>query len=321
MGLFVSCCMKNTTVSAAFLGAAIGDALGVPVEFKSREVRRRDPVTDFRGYGTWNQPPGTFSDDSSLLFCTAESLCTGFNLDDMADRFIRWESRGYWAAHQAAFDIGNATSTAIERLKIGTSPLLSGGMRESDNGNGSLMRILPLAFWLWQEPSVDIRYQTVKQVSGITHWHFRSVMACFCYVELAINLLAGASPETAYRQMQQTVGQYATDREFALAEMTLFDRILRQHIADLPASDIRASGYVLHTLEAAIWCLLTTDSYKTCVLQAVNLGEDTDTTGCVAGGLAGLFYGLRSIPDQWVQQLVRTNDVSDLADRFFNCLP
>jgi ADP-ribosyl-[dinitrogen reductase] hydrolase len=308
--------MKTDMIKAAFLGAAIGDALGVPVEFKSRAVRQDDPVIDFRGFGTWKQPPGTFSDDSSLLFCTAESLCLGFDLDDMAGRFIRWESEGYWAAHQAAFDIGNATSTAIERLKTGVSPTVSGGMREQDNGNGSLMRILPLAFWLQAETSVDVRYQIVKQVSGITHGHFRSVMACFCYVELAINLLNSNSPAQAYRRMQTTVNTFAIEQNFAPAEMILFNRLLGQDIAVVPSQNLQASGYVLHTLEAAIWCLLTTDSYETCVLQAINLGEDTDTTGCVAGGLAGLQYDFEAIPSRWIQGLVRSADVFNLAERF-----
>jgi ADP-ribosyl-[dinitrogen reductase] hydrolase len=313
--------LKTDTVKAAFFGAAIGDALGVPVEFMSRGRLAQSPVHDMQGYGTHDQPPGTFSDDASLLFCTAESLCTGFDPDDMARRFIRWQTEGYWGAHHAVFDIGGATRESINRLKTGVSPTLSGGMMESDNGNGSLMRILPVAFYLVSEPSVDARYQAVKQVSAITHAHFRSVLACFCYVEMAIGLLTGATKEAACGQMQQTVHDYADIRQFNPAEIALFHHILNINIADSPERDIRGSGYVLHTLEAALWCLLTTDSYESCVLRAVNLGQDTDTTGCVAGGLAGLVYGFDAIPARWVEGLVRSADVGDLAERFFHAVP
>ncbi|GAB3958865.1 ADP-ribosylglycohydrolase family protein [Spirosoma harenae] len=303
-------------IKSGFFGAAIGDALGVPVEFKSREFLEKHPVQDYTGYGTWNQPPGTFSDDSSMLFCTAESLCLGFNLIDMADRFVQWYRTGYWGAHNAVFDIGNATSGAIDRIMSGTSPLLSGGMSEQNNGNGSLMRILPMAFYLHSETDTAQRYEYIKQVSGITHYHFRSVLSCFIYNELAIGLLIKLDKTSAYRKMQLSVNQFISQQQFATSEINLFNRILQNDISQLSEDVIRSSGYVIDTLESSIWCFLTSSSYKECVLKAVNLGEDTDTTATVAGGLAGLFYGYQSIPTHWVQQIAKREEILDLSNRF-----
>src|SRR5678815_1956721 len=168
-------------IKSVFFGLVVGDALGVPVEFTSREQLRMDPVKEMIGYGTWNQPPGTWSDDSSLSFCLAESLTEGYNLNTVAQNFIAWLKQGYWGAHHKVFDVGNATDASIRRLMQGVTPELAGGMHESDNGNGSLMRILPLLFYVKDLP-VEERYAKVKELSSVTHAHFRSVYACFISV-------------------------------------------------------------------------------------------------------------------------------------------
>ncbi|GAB4041093.1 ADP-ribosylglycohydrolase family protein [Spirosoma jeollabukense] len=309
--------MRNIDqIKGGFFGAAIGDALGVPVEFKSRDYLRSNPVKNYIGYGTWNQPPATFSDDSSMLFCTAESLCNGYDLTNIANRFVNWYRFGYWGAHDTVFDIGNATSGAIDRLMIGTSPFLSGGISETSNGNGSLMRILPMIFYLQAETNVTTRYKLVKQVSGITHAHFRSVMACFIYVEFGIGLLAQLDKVAAYSKMQGSVNLFISKQPFSATETGLFGRILQNNISLLHENDIRSSGYVIDTLESSLWCFLASSSYEECVLKAVNLGEDTDTTAAVAGGLAGIFFGYDSIPQQWGLNLIKSEQIADLAQRF-----
>lgn len=175
------------------LGLCIGDALGVPVEFSSREKLKQSPVVDLIGFGTFDQPVGTWSDDSSLVFCLAESLCEGYNLQDIADKFVRWYEEGYWTAHGEVFDIGNSTLQAIDRIKRGSKPECAGGKTSYDNGNGSLMRILPLAFYLLRTDNIAERFSIIKDVSSITHAHLRSIMACFFYIELALELLKGKS--------------------------------------------------------------------------------------------------------------------------------
>ena len=303
-------------VKSGFFGAAIGDALGVPVEFSSRALLTRDPVQDMRGYGVWNQPVGTFSDDSSLLFCTAEGLCSGFDLADVAARFIEWYRSGYWGAHDEVFDIGGATRFAIGRLMAGTDPTLSGGMMENDNGNGSLMRILPMVFCLKNEPSIDEHYRKVKLISGLTHYHFRSVMACFIYVEFGLGLLAGLDKMSAYVRMQESVNTFVNGQSFSADEINLFDRILQNDMSTISDEDIRSSGYVLDTLESSLWCFLTTSTYEESVLKAVNLGGDTDTTATVTGGLAGIFYGYNAIPEKWLSTIAKRGQIANLAQRF-----
>jgi ADP-ribosyl-[dinitrogen reductase] hydrolase len=301
-------------IQSALFGVATGDALGVPVEFKSRQQIAQQPVTDMIGYGTYNLPPGTWSDDSSLTFCLAEALTKGFDLQSIAHHFVRWVQESYWTPRGHVFDIGIATSQAINRLANGVRPDLAGGFEVGDNGNGALMRILPLLFYIHNQP-IEKRYEMTKQVSAITHGHIRSVIACFYYLELTRQLLQGIDKWSAYKHLQQSIPDFLDSLGINPAEIAQYDRLLKSSIHEQTADGIRGSGYVLHTLEASVWCLLTTDSYAEAVLKAVNLGEDTDTTGAVTGGLAGLLYGVEAIPATWRTQLARYGDIEDLAER------
>ncbi|WP_211999833.1 ADP-ribosylglycohydrolase family protein [Chitinophaga sp. HK235] len=307
-------------ITGAFLGIAIGDALGVPVEFKTRGYLREKPILDFIGYGCWNQPPGTFSDDTSLTFCTAESLTHGYNLTLMATTFLKWYRDGYWGAHEQVFDIGHTTRRALQRIGTGTSPLFSGGFEEFENGNGSLMRMMPLALYLAKEDNIRQRYHVVKEVSGITHMHFRSVMACFIYVEFIRNLLTVKDLQEAYQITQAIVNDFIIANQFNPVEVKIFDRILQDNITNLKEDDILSSGYVVYTLESALWCLLNTDNYQDCVLKAVNLGGDTDTVGAVAGAVAGLHYGMGNIPPHWIVGIAKSDKIIELSQQFSDAL-
>lgn len=308
--------MKKTIESGLY-GVAVGDALGVPVEFKKREYLKENPVTDMMGFMCWNQPPGTWSDDSSLAFCTAESLCKGFDIEDMAQTFAKWMLEGYWGAHNKVFDIGGTTKYSLLRVVKGESAAFSGNFFDEDNGNGSLMRILPLVFYLQKEKDIEVIYQKVKAVSSITHAHFRSGFACFIYVVYCLEILKDKDKFEAYKDMKAVLSNFLEDKEYNPAEIQLFDRILKNDILCVE-SEIQSSGYVLHSLEASLWCFLNSDSYEETVLRAVNLGGDTDTTGAIAGGLAGIYYGLDDIPQKWIDKLARTNDIKDLAERLSN---
>lgn len=301
-------------------GIAVGDALGVPVEFKSRESIAQKPIVDMIGYGTYNLPAGTFSDDSSLAFCLAEALTQGFSLQTIGNNFVAWLNNNFWTARGNVFDVGIATSQAIRRIQNGCNPELAGGMDISDNGNGSLMRILPLLVYT-KDKHVSERFQITKQVSSITHQHIRSVIACFYYLEFARQIINGIDKFQIYKNLQTEVSDYLNTLFIIPSEIKLFERLLIGNIYDLTDSDIFSSGYVLHTLEASIWCLLTTDNFKDATLNAVNLGEDTDTTGAVTGGLAGLLYGFETIPKSWTQQIARKEEIEDLANRLrdFDC--
>jgi ADP-ribosylglycohydrolase len=228
---------------------------------------------------------------------------------------VQWYYNNYWTPRGDVFDIGIATQQAIERLAKGERPDLAGGFDVASNGNGSLMRILPLLFFILDKP-INERFEITKQVSSITHGHIRSVVACFYYLEFARQLFAQKDKFEVYKNLQTEIPTYLDSLSINQSEIALFDRLLKQNIYELTDENILSSGYVLHTLEASIWCLLTTENYRDAVLKAANLGEDTDTTGAVTGGLAGLLYGYDNIPINWIKQLARFDDVENLAERF-----
>ena len=176
-------------IKGALFGNAIGDALGVPVEFKTREYMEENPISDYEGFQLRGQPHGTYPDDASMTFCTMESLLNGCNLVDMAHKFTRWYKEGYWAAHGVCFGSGGTTRKALDRVTGGISPYFSGLSGAHQNGNGSLMRMIPMVFELINESDIIIRYNKIKEVPSITHAHFRSVFSCFIYVEFCLQLI------------------------------------------------------------------------------------------------------------------------------------
>lgn len=298
---------------SGLMGLCVGDALGVPVEFSSRAERVKSPVTSMLGYGTWDVPAGTWSDDSSLTFCLAECLCSGFSLEEIASSFWRWYHEAYWTPHGEVFDIGNTTFMAIVDFHRGVPPLEAGGKSERSNGNGSLMRILPMAYCHKTLDEEEL-IQRTHQVSCITHAHLRSQIACGIYISIAVCLLQGLEPKSAYIQGLQNIQTIYSAAEYT-PEMTHFERVFSGEIANLPVDLIKSSGYVIDTLEASLWCLLNSSSYAEAVLKAVNLGSDTDTTAAVTGGLAGIYYGVDNIPAEWMNQIARKQDIIDLAAR------
>jgi ADP-ribosylglycohydrolase len=290
------------------LGVAIGDALGVPVEFKPRLYFRENPVTDMQEFGTYNQLKGTWSDDTSLTLCLAESIKEGLDLDKLAQKFIAWKNDNYWTARTWVFDIGIGTRVAIERLENGVEPELAGGTDEMDNGNGSLMRILPLIIYI-KDLEINQRFEWTKKVSSLTHRHIRSIMACFYYLEFAKKIIEGKDKFQAYRELQTEILDYFESRNINLLEIEKFNRLLHQDISQVDTDNIKSTGYVMHTLEASVWCLLTTSNYAEAVLKAVNLGNDTDTTAAITSGLAVLVYGVDNIPKHWIAVLARRDEI------------
>ena len=317
--------MKNKLFGAIF-GTAVGDASGVPVEFNSRKTLEKQPVVDMTGYGTHCQPPGTWSDDSSLTFCLVEMLCRGYDLNKLAKYFVDWKTEAYWSAHGKVFDIGISTRRAIDNLARGINPVMAGGDTENDNGNGSLMRILPLAFYIKDNP-IEYRWKLVEEISSLTHRHIRSIIACFIYIEYAIKLIDGKEKFEAFDETVSTVNHFLNNNAICSEkELKIFDFILQnpseshKNLIRLSKNDIESSGYVVHSLKASLWSFLTSDSFEETVLKAVNLGEDTDTVGAVSGGLAGLYYGFDSIPRKWINRLARTKDIENLCARYLKVI-
>lgn len=302
-------------------GVIVGDALGVPVEFTSREERRADPVVDMREYGTHNQPRGTWSDDSSMTLATVDSLKSIGDIDykDIMDKFGAWCLYGDYTPFGELFDIGGATTRAIVNYGRGAEPTSAGGKSESDNGNGSLMRILPICLFMYERQkkvctSEDESIYAVHTASALTHAHIRSQMACGIYYFLvkAIIEKKGSIAERMQEGINSAYIYYRRDMS-NLKELDNFNRMVDlSELKDVPENEIKSSGYVVDTLEAAVWCLLNTDSFAECVLKAVNLGDDTDTVGAVAGGLAGLYYGYDNIPTDWIEVIQKREWIEEL---------
>lgn len=303
------------------LGLIVGDALGVPVEFMSRTELMKNPVTGMREYGTHHQPMGTWSDDSSIALAELDSIRTVGTIDytDMMERFSRWCMYGEYTPFGEVFDIGIATSRALMNYAKGIAPLESGGKTEWDNGNGSLMRILPVCLYLFERQkkvctSENESIYVIHAVSALTHAHVRSQMACGIYYFLVKAILEeeGSLENRLQKGMDRAYQYYRQDLSNH-RELENYKRLADlSEFKENPKEGIKSSGYVVDTLEAAVWCLLHSHSYKETVLMAVNLGEDTDTVGAVAGGLAGLYYKEEGIPQEWTQVLQRREWIEEV---------
>jgi ADP-ribosylglycohydrolase len=234
-------------------------------------------------------------------------------MTDMGRRFCRWLFEGYWTANGVVFQVDPETRQAIMRIHQGANLMEAGSPGKVGSGNGSLVRILPMAFVLKEVP-VEDRFPIIHQIAALTHAHPRSHIACAIYVEFARNLLMGLTPQEAYQQMREVILFYYTSPQYK-DELPHFRRILRENISSFHESMIRSDSYVVHTLEASLWCFFHCPSYVETVLKAVNLGCDTDTTAAVAGGLAGIHHGLEAIPREWVDAVARKDDILALGRR------
>jgi len=314
--------MNKDSVKSMIIGHAIGDALGVPVEFNDRSKLEKNPVTDMRGYGTYSVPAGAWSDDTSMTLCLLESLGRLGKVDynDIMKNFLKWMKNSEFTPTDKIFDIGITTREALFNYEDGITPLSCGGAEEGNNGNGSLMRISPIALYLYAKSGdnlTDEDLKTTHNISKLTHAHARSQMGCGIYVYIAVEILAGKKLYEAIKSgVEKARNFYKQQAEFT-AELEVYGRIWDiDKFAKLKDYNIKSTGYVVYSLEAAVWCLLTTDNYAECVLKAVNLGGDTDTIGAIAGGLAGLYYGLDNIPPAWKTGLIRYEVIEDMCEAF-----
>ena len=305
------------TIKSVMLGHAVGDALGVPVEFCTREELDRNPVTGMRGWGSYSVPEGCWSDDTSMSLATFDSLKNGkIDYAEIMDNFVKWVSNDAYTATGETFDVGRTCLSAIRNYckRDGLPPLECGLSDEYSNGNGSLMRIHPFVlyatltklngtedgYWLWMG--------SIRNGCMLTHAHERSIMGCYIYGYCLSFLLKEATRESLIAGLK-----FAGEDLDYLPEFEHYQRLFLPDFEKLTRDEIKSTGYVVDTLEAALWCVLTTNDYKSCVLKAVNLGGDTDTIAAVAGGLAGALYGCESIPREWLDSLLKREYIENLC--------
>ena len=290
----------------ALLGLAAGDALGTTLEF----TRKGDvePIDDMIGGGPFSLPPGYWTDDTSMALCLAESLVerNEFDPHDQMTRYVRWWREGHWSSTGTCFDIGNTTRAALSRFEQDDDPF-AGSSDPNAAGNGSLMRLAPVALRYAHDPAMAVRY--AAESSRTTHGAREAIDACRYFAALIVGALKG------HDKSELLSPRFAPDGVDWRAEPLSppIDAIAAGSFEHKTEREIRASGYVVHTLEAALWALARTSSFRDGALLAVNLGEDADTTGAVYGQLAGAFYGVEGIPAAWRNKVVKREEIERLA--------
>ncbi|HEX7036607.1 MAG TPA: ADP-ribosylglycohydrolase family protein [Pseudomonadales bacterium] len=290
----------------ALLGLAVGDALGTTVEFARPGTFR--PVTDMVGGGPFRLKPGQWTDDTSMALCLAASLIErrGFDPADQMQRYLRWRDAGYLSSNGRCFDIGNTVSDALRRFERSGDPY-SGSTDPHTAGNGSLMRLAPVAMAFAHDPEGAVRY--AAEMSRTTHGAAEAVDACRYYCGLLVGALNGAAKaDLLAPRFAPLPGLW--DRE-PLAPA--IDEVAGGSFLHREPPEIAGLGYVVKSLEAALWALARGDSFEGCVLKAVNLGHDADTTGAICGMLAGAIYGVDAIPARWRLQLAKVERIERFA--------
>ena len=308
--------MKDMWKSAIW-GVIVGDALGTPVQFETRAEVARHPVEGMIGYRTFNMPEGTWTDDSALTLALMDSIarCKRINCVDIMNNFVRWLESGEFTPYGFAFDIGRGTMNAIKKYEREHNAYGCGGRDASNNGNGSIMRIMPAVLYCIQKRlPTDRAVDIIHSVSALTHAHSRAKIACGLYYFMALSIINGVGTLPDKLQIGLDMGfAYYSTHGYSSEELGCYYRLrdLAKFKA-VDAEDIKSTGYVVDTIEAAVWGLITTNSLKDALLKIVNLGGDTDSIAAVAGGLAGLFYGYEAIPAEWVDVIQRRDWIESM---------
>lgn len=285
----------------AFIGLAIGDAVGTTVEFLPRDAFT--PMTDMVGGGPFRLEAGKWTDDTSMALCLAESLLHDPQLDphDLMQRFSRWVEFGENSSTGYCFDIGKTTLSAIGRFRRNGNPV-AGSKLPRDAGNGSIMRLAPVALRWWHDPLTAERV-AIRQ-SETTHGAAEAVDGCLALTRILCEAISGKGREVLTAPIDVTL---------APAIRAVIDGSWRPK----DAHEIASTGYVVHTLEAALWAVGGSSGFEDAILRAVNLGHDADTTGAVAGQIAGAIYGLEGIPAHWRHRLYDATRIVDLSRRLY----
>lgn len=306
--------IQNKAIGA-LVGLAVGDAIGTTLEFKDRDTY---PVlTDMVGGGAFNLNPGEWTDDTSMALCLAESLISeGFNVQDQLRNYVEWYQNGYMSSNGQCFDIGVSTATAIrEFIKYGT-------VVHNDDflscGNGSIMRLAPVAIFGSTEEAFSEEYTTLlynlRKSSDTTHAYVTAGDACVGLGVVLNRLFHLEDKQTCLDFHAYPVSMYGiTDPDIK--------KVLEGSYLTKKRDDIKSTGYCVDTLEAALWCFQMTHSFKEAVLLAANLGDDADTVAAVTGQIAGAYYGLDGIPEEWVNKIHMRDEIIDMAKELYKASP
>lgn len=305
------------------MGVIIGDALGVPVQFLTREELNENPVTQMRGYGTFHMPPGSWSDDGSMTLATLDSIREKreIDYDDIMTRFVGWNFEGQYTPTGRAYDQGNACLESICNY-VGTGNYKTCGKTgEYANGNGALMRIMPVCLYAYIQHTkgkitVDEALDYVHQATALTHNHLRAKMASGIYFFIVQEILNGEGDLILLLQKGiDKAKEYYTKDIANLTEWTRYSRLVDlSEFSKEEEENIKSSEYVVDSIEAAVWSLITTTTFQDALLKAVNLGGDTDTIAAIAGGLGGLYYGHALMEENWKDTIIKKEEIEALCE-------
>ncbi|WP_427980269.1 ADP-ribosylglycohydrolase family protein [Agarivorans sp.] len=284
------------------LGLAAGDAVGTSVEFKTRDSF--PPVIDMLGGGPFGLQPGQWTDDTSMALCLAHSLleCQGFDAEDQMQRYNRWRTEGYMSSNGRCFDIGVTVSEALSQYLSHGDPF-AGPTSPFAAGNGSLMRLAPVV--LFYNPNLEQSLHFAGESSRTTHAARECIDACRYFAALLYCALAGMDKQQLLANQYYSAN---TRKIIALQQLSYLDKDIQQ---------IRGSGYVVDSLEAALWCFAHSNNFKQAILMATNLGDDADTTAAICGQIAGAYYGLDGIPSQWQEKITMAEEILQLAEQLY----
>ena len=284
---------NNEKLTGCLLGLAVGDALGCALEFKKPGTF--EPINNIVGGGVHKLKAGEWTDDTSMALCLAQSLidCKGFDAQDQMLKYCKWYDEGYMSSTGVCFDIGNTTLKALDNFIISGNPY-STITDESSAGNGSIMRLAPIPMYYYQKPEEALKYATFS--SKTTHANKMCVDACRYMAGIMVGLLNGESKETALSSLYSPVENYFSNEP--LCEE--IKEVASGSFKTKKPPDIKGTGFVLQSLEAALWAFYHADNFRDGALKAVNLGDDADTTGAVYGQIAGTIY---DIPQEWIDKI------------------
>lgn len=306
--------IQNNQYLGAIIGHAVGDAMGFPTEFSKREELLQNPVIEMIDSPDVGQPAGSWSDDTAMEIATIDSFIQKkyFDYKDIMDKWVKWISKSEYTPTGVAFDIGRTCLKAIKKFCNGTAPLQCGSTSINENGNGSLMRILPVALYAYSKKLDDTSiHKLTNEVSSLTHAHEVSRLGCYIYVQFIICLLKGNTKQEAYKHIQDL--DY---RSFRMDSIHHYARILNEQIEFQILDNIKSTGYIVDTLVSAMWIFMNAQHYKEAIIASTNIGGDTDTIGAIVGSMAGIYYGFEDIPSSWLDKLQRKDYLMELVDRF-----
>jgi len=288
-------------VLGAFIGLAVGDAVGTTLEFRQRDTYAH--LNDMIGGGPFNLRPGEWTDDTSMALCLMDSLlaCADLDAADLMERFLRWWRNGENSVKGTCFDIGNTTALALLEFERRREPL-AGNPNPYAGGNGSIMRLAPVVLRWWRDPSRAM--DAARLQSRTTHAASACVEGCAFLTEVLLD------PIRTGKKSEALKARRSSDRDI--------DGVSMGSWRDKRREEIRSSGYVVHTLEAALWSVGRCDTFREAVLCAANLGDDADTVAAVAGQIAGAIWGLSAIPDAWLDRLAWRDDLLKRARALYD---